>query len=170
VTVFSVVAFLDSFGNLFSLSFSVAVAAQQSTPVPPVTPQHAQQRAQTAAGSASLNTHAVEAVKALFTLAAAAAAIIIVISLYSALCSPQDPAPATSHSTSVLSTWVVKAVQGLSFVLVGAVFLALRLGTLRVYAPAGTSSNSTDADHYNHRETDERVFEVGAILPGYVAL
>jgi hypothetical protein len=45
-------------------------------------------------------------------------------------------------------------------VLVGAVFLALRLGTLRVYAPAGSHSNTTGADLYNHRETDERVFEV----------
>lgn len=54
----------------------------------------------------------------------------------------------------------------LLYSLIVAVFVALRLGTLRVYSMGGgngggdSSSIDNTALLYNHRETDERVFEV----------
>jgi hypothetical protein len=118
--------------------------------------------------TAKLNTRAVWAVRALFTLAAAVAATIFVTAVYTALCSPLAPVPFISQSTGAPNGWLVSIVLGLSFVLVGAVFLALRLGTLRVYAPADSHSNTTGADLYNHRETDERVFEVSALATAHI--
>jgi hypothetical protein len=51
----------------------------------------------------------------------------------------------------------------LGYLAIGCVFVALRLGTLRVYAPGGSAEATGAVDVYNHRETDERVFEVSTI-------
>jgi hypothetical protein len=48
----------------------------------------------------------------------------------------------------------------LGYLAVGCVFVALRLGTLRIYAPGGGAGVMGVVDVYNHREIDERVFEV----------
>lgn len=48
----------------------------------------------------------------------------------------------------------------LGYLALGCVFVALRLATLRVYSPALSPGNITGGDVYNHKETDERVFDV----------
>jgi len=97
----------------------------------------------------------------LFAAAAAIALLVLVIVFYSAV---QHHLNSTHHSrltresansATVPTTYTTYLVQLLVYVLIIVVFVAMRLGTLRIY-----STDENGGVVYNHKETDERVFDV----------
>ena len=98
---------------------------------------------------------------ALFAAAAIAGVAVVALAAWqtadSALSSTQVAASPPSGLVTCRSSWLAAVARWLSCGVVCAVFLALRLGTLRIYSTGQSDNNSVV---YNHRETDERVFEV----------
>jgi hypothetical protein len=140
--------------------------------------------------SQTLNASPVSALRMLATGAAIASALVLTVAFWFALDpaaplptrsadiaprgkeatgqrSDEDPVQATalearpsSPGTSDGFRVAAETALWLGYLAVGCVFVALRLGTLRIYAPGGSAEATGAVDVYNHRETDERVFEV----------
>ncbi len=66
---------------------------------------------------------------------------------------------ADSTTSSIFATCLV---QALVYTLIVIVFVGMRLGTLRIYST--TDPHDPTEVVYNHRETDERVFEVNFLV------
>lgn len=72
------------------------------------------------------------------------------------------PAQTMDVNNTHASNYAVCIVQALVYAFIVLFFVAIRLGTLRIYSTVDPL-NPTEVV-YNHRETDERVFEVLLIL------
>ena len=98
-------------------------------------------------------------VRTLFAVVAVVAVVLLLIVFVSTI---QHHLGTTHHSRSTLeptsettTSYTTCIVQLLVYVLLIVVFVVLRLGTLRIYG----TDDSGEVVH-NHKETDERVFEV----------
>lgn len=112
----------------------------------------------------------VHLVRVVFMVVAVVSALVLVVVFYSTLqthfqqqqlLTPKLSISATTMITNnqvATTSYTTCLIQALVYTLIVIVFIATRLGTLRVYS----TTNPLDASEvvYNHRETDERVFEV----------
>ena len=73
----------------------------------------------------------------------------------SSLC---DATRSTADHASLTINYIAFLVQKLVYILIVTVFVGMRLGTLRIHST--TDPQDPTQVVYNHRETDERVFEV----------
>ena len=107
----------------------------------------------------------IQMVRVLFVIAAVASVIVLVIVFYSTLQhnlltphSLSDTADSNVDTGIPTTSYAPYLVQTLVYMLIVTVFVGVRLGTLRIYSTTDPLDSAQVV--YNHRETDERVFEV----------
>lgn len=109
-------------------------------------------------------------VRMLFVGAAVVSMLVLITVVYATLqqhllqhkllsaCSRSDATNSTIDTIFSTTSYATYLVQTLVYMLIVTVFVGMRLGTLRIYST--TDPLDPTQVVYNHRETDERVFEV----------
>lgn len=126
-----------------------------------------------------VNAQAVLATRSLFIAAAVVSILLASVALYSVFISMLAAQTSLLSSTALghECTYAARSVRMLTYLLIVVAFVALRLGTLRIYSSSDANNNTNSVFYgaagaggvaYNHRETDERVFEVRTVTVQYI--